>query len=83
MKPESAIKLLAFVVFTVVPGIFVFNLLTSKDECDSAVMAYVNFIKTNNSTTAEAKAKEIRMTSTCTAMGKQAEVLVKTFQPVQ
>lgn len=77
MKEEITIKCLALLLFTVVPSVFAYNLLTSRNECDSAVLAYADVIRIQNSTSPDAKAREASMNTSCTAAGKQAEVLIK------
>lgn len=78
MSNETAIKFIAFIVLTAIPGMFIYNMLTAKNECETATISYAQAIKVN-SLSPDAKAKEAEMQATCKAMGIQAEIYLKTL----
>jgi len=80
MSNETAIKFMAFIVLTAIPAVFAYNMLTAKNECEAAAVAYAEAIRLNSSSP-ETKAKEAAMQATCKAMGIQAEVYLKTLAP--
>jgi len=79
---ETAIKLTVFIFLIVIPGIFIHRMLTSKNKCETAVIAYVQANKVN-SPFPEAKAKEAEMQKICKAMGVQAEAYLNILTPTK